>query len=45
MDHVNFFLNPKGGTGKSTFSCIMAQYLMAKGFKTTCIDAIPRLQP
>ena len=41
MSHVHFFLNPKGGTGKSTFSSIMAQYLMAKGFKTTCIDCDP----
>lgn len=41
MSHVHFFLNPKGGTGKSTFSCIMAQYLLAKGLKTTCIDCDP----
>ena len=41
MAHVHFFLNPKGGTGKSLFSYIMAQYLSSKGLKTTCIDCDP----
>lgn len=41
MAHVHFFLNPKGGTGKSLFSYITAQYLISKGCKTTCIDCDP----
>ena len=31
MAHVHFFLNPKGGTGKSLFSYITAQYLISLG--------------
>lgn len=41
MAHVHFFLNPKGGTGKSLVSYIVAQYLISKGVKTTCIDCDP----
>ena len=41
MAHVHFFLNPKGGTGKSLISYIVAQYLISKGVKTTCIDCDP----
>ena len=41
MPHVHFFLNPKGGTGKSLFSYIFAQYLMSKNIKTQCIDCDP----
>ena len=41
MPHVHFFLNPKGGTGKSLFSYVFAQYLMSKNNKTQCIDCDP----
>ena len=41
MPHVHFFLNPKGGTGKSLFSYVFAQYLMSKNIKTQCIDCDP----
>ena len=41
MAHVHFFLNPKGGTGKSLFSYITAQYLISLGADVTCIDCDP----
>ena len=41
MSHVHFFLNPKGGTGKSLFCFLFAQYLMSKNIKTQCIDCDP----
>ena len=41
MAHVHLFLNPKGGTGKSLFSYILAQYLMSREIEATCIDCDP----
>lgn len=41
MAHVHFFLNPKGGTGKSLMSYIVAQYLLSIGRSVTCIDCDP----
>jgi hypothetical protein len=36
---VHFFMNSKGGVGKSLASCIVAQHLRANGTESTCFDA------
>lgn len=41
MAHIHFFLNPKGGTGKSLTATIVAQYLRSQGKALTCIDCDP----
>jgi hypothetical protein len=36
---VHFFMNSKGGVGKSLASCLVAQHLRANGVETICFDA------
>ena len=36
---VHFFMNSKGGVGKSLASCLVAQHLRLKGVETICFDA------
>jgi len=38
---AHFFLQGKGGTGKSTTACFLAQYLLDCGSKVLCIDTDP----
>ena len=38
---AHFFLQGKGGTGKSTTACFLAQYLLDQGSKVLCIDTDP----
>src|ERR1700738_1911944 len=41
MSITHWFLQGKGGVGKSLAACLLAQYLPDKSFKVRCYDADP----
>lgn len=41
MANVHFFLQGKGGVGKTVKSAVLAQYKKSKGRKTLCVDTDP----